>query len=77
MDSGKARGREIVLDKDIAIKDGANFLKIGVADLPSNCVVVISAGKAKIRGLSEYGEYSIVTHDGKVKMMENKDREWF
>ncbi|WP_235588535.1 XtrA/YqaO family protein [Sporosarcina koreensis] len=53
------------------------MLNLGIIDLPRNCVVVISEGKAKVRELPEHGEYKIVTHQGKVKRMRREEGEEF
>ncbi|WP_179860808.1 XtrA/YqaO family protein [Sporosarcina koreensis] len=50
---------------------------LGIIDLPVNCVVVISEGKAKLRELPEHGEYKIVTHQGKVRRMRREEGEEF
>lgn len=55
----------------------AKKLEIGIIELPVNCVVVISDGKAKIRELPEHGEYRIVTHAGKIKRMRREEGEEF
>lgn len=65
------------MDKDIMINEDAKYLEIGIIELPTNCVVVISDGKAKIRELPEHGEYRIVTHAGKIKRMRREEGEEF
>ncbi len=55
----------------------AEFLELGIMELPVNCVVVISDGKAKVRELPEHGEYRIVTHAGKIKRMRREEGEEF
>lgn len=57
--------------------DSQGMLKIDTMELPMNCVVVISEGKAKVRELPEYGEYRIVTHQGKIKRMRREEGEEF
>lgn len=52
-------------------------LKIQATDIPANCVIVISEGRAKIRELPPFGEYRIVTHQGKVKRMRKEEGEEF
>lgn len=59
------------------INEDAKYLEIGIIELPTNCVVVISDGKAKIRELPEHGEYRIVTHAGKIKRMRREEGEEF
>lgn len=65
------------MDKDIMIGVDAEFLELGIMELPVNCVVVISDGKAKIRELPEHGEYRIVTHGGKIRRMRKEEGEEF
>ncbi|WP_060210331.1 XtrA/YqaO family protein [Sporosarcina koreensis] len=57
--------------------DCEGMLNIDIMELPINCVVVISEGKAKVRELPDYGEYKIVTHQGKVKRMRREEGEDF
>ncbi|WP_432358812.1 XtrA/YqaO family protein [Sporosarcina sp. UB5] len=57
--------------------DCEGMLNIDIMELPINCVVVISEGKAKVRKLPEHGEYRIVTHQGKVKRMRREEGEEF
>lgn len=65
------------MNKDITINPDDLFLELGIMELPSNCVVVISEGKAKVRELPEHGEYRIVTHQGKIKRMRREEGEEF
>jgi hypothetical protein len=60
------------VNKDISINKDELLLKIGIMELPMNCVVVISEGKAKVRELPEHGEYRNVTHQGKIKRIRRK-----
>lgn len=60
---------EVLLDEEIS--------KLGIMELPVNCVVVISDGKAKIREIPEHGYYRIVTHAGKIKRMRKEEGEEF
>lgn len=55
----------------------ANRLEIDIMDIPSSCVIVICNGKAKLRELPPFGEYRIVTHQGKVKRMRREEGEEF
>lgn len=57
--------------------DCEGMLNIDIMELPINCVVVISEGKAKVRELPVHGEYKIVTHQGKVKRMRREEGEEF
>lgn len=65
------------MDKDIMIGADAEIIELGIMELPVNCVVVISEGKAKVRELPQHGEYRIVTHQGKVKRMRREEGEEF
>ena len=49
-----------------------NRLELDIMEIPSSCVFVICDGKAKVRELPPFGEYRIVTHQGKVKRMRRK-----
>ncbi len=55
----------------------ANRLEIDIMEISSSCVIVICDGRAKIRELPPFGEYRIVTHQGKVKRMRRKEGEEF
>ncbi|MFC5587572.1 XtrA/YqaO family protein [Sporosarcina soli] len=66
-----------MLNKDITINPDDLFLELGIMELPLNCVVVISEGKAKVRELPDHGEYRIVTHQGKIKRMRREEGEEF
>ncbi|MCJ7840525.1 XtrA/YqaO family protein [Lederbergia sp. NSJ-179] len=55
----------------------ANRLEIDIMEIPSSCVIVICDGKAKVRELPPFGEYKIVTHQGKVKRMRKEEGEEF
>lgn len=65
------------MNKDITICPDDIMLEFDIMELPTNCVVVISEGRAKVRELPEYGEYRIVTHQGKVKRMRREEGEEF
>lgn len=54
-----------------------NKLELDIMEIPSSCVIVICDGKAKIRELPPFGEYRIVTHQGKVKRMRREEGEEF
>lgn len=62
--------------QDIEI-NGRKRLEFDIMDIPSSCVIVICDGKAKIRELPPFGEYKIVTHQGKVKRMRREEGEEF
>ncbi|WP_425499454.1 XtrA/YqaO family protein [Caldifermentibacillus hisashii] len=52
-------------------------LEIDIMEVPKNCVIVISEGRAKLRELPPFGEYKIITHAGKVKRMRKEEGEEF
>lgn len=52
-------------------------LEIDIMEVPENCVIVISEGRAKLRELPPFGEYKIITHQGKVKRMRKEEGEEF
>lgn len=62
--------------QEIELND-KNRLEFDIMEIPSSCVVVICDGKAKIRELPPFGEYRIVTHQGKVKRMRREEGEEF
>lgn len=65
------------MNQDIQINDTDRLLPFEVKSLPERCVIVISEGKAKVRELPPYGEYNVVTHQGKVKRMYKGEGEEF
>lgn len=67
----------VLVNIDIAINMDTFLNSLGIIELPVNCVVVISEGKAKLRELPEHGEYKIVTHQGKVRRMRREEGEEF
>lgn len=66
-----------MLEQDIMINSDNLVLKIDTMEIPTNCVIVISNGKAKVRELPPHGEYKIVTHAGKVSRMRREEGEEF
>lgn len=54
-----------------------NKLEFDIMEIPTNCVIVVSGGKAKIRELPLFGEFRIVTHQGQVKRMRKEEGEEF
>jgi len=62
--------------KDFRLDEGQK-LEIDIMDIPSSCVIVICDGRAKLRELPPFGEYKIVTHQGKVKRMRREEGEEF
>lgn len=63
--------------QDVEVNPVTNKLEIDIMDIPSSCVIVICDGKAKLRELPPFGEYKIVTHQGKVKRMRREEGEEF
>lgn len=61
-------------DIDIELK---NRIEFDIMEIPSSCVIVICDGKAKLRELPPFGEYRIITHQGKVKRMKREEGEEF
>ncbi|RKD25970.1 hypothetical protein BEP19_03330 [Ammoniphilus oxalaticus] len=61
---------------DIEVND-RNRLEFDIMDIPSSCVIVICEGKAKVRELPPFGEYRILTYQGKVKRMRREEGEEF
>src|SRR5699024_12199405 len=66
---------DVALPIYIDINSKTNRLEIDIMEIPSSCVIVICDGKAKIRELPPFGEYRIVTHQGKVKRMRRERSE--
>ncbi|PFA69401.1 XtrA/YqaO family protein [Bacillus cereus] len=62
---------------DIKISPGTRKLEIDTLDISNDYVVIISDGKAKVRELPTYGEYRIITHQGKVKRMRREEEKSF
>lgn len=62
---------------ELDIKTDTNKLEIDIMELPSSCVIVICDGKAKLRELPPFGEFKIVTHQGKVKRLRKEEGEDF
>ena len=52
-------------------------LKLDIMELPINCVLVISEGKAKMAALPSHANTSIVTYKGKVKRVNFDEGEDF
>jgi len=61
--------------QELLINPSTMKLEIDIMSVPENCVVIISEGKAKIRELPPFGEYKIITHQGKVKRMKKEEGE--
>ena len=68
-------GGVLVSLQELLINPSTMKLEIDIMSVPENCVVIISEGKAKIRELPPFGEYKIITHQGKVKRMKKEEGE--
>lgn len=53
------------------------ILKLDIMELPINCILLISEGKAKIGELPPHAETRIKTHAGKVKRVNFDEGEEF
>lgn len=62
--------------KDVKI-DSQGFLNIDIMELPVNCVIIVSEGKAKISELPAFAETKITTHQGKVTRVKWDEGEAF
>lgn len=54
--------------KELSINENG-WLSLDVMELPKNCLIVLSEGKAKCAELPEFAETKIITHQGKVKRL--------
>lgn len=73
-----SKKRSVILrSRDIEINPGTTKLEIDILDIKKDCIVIISNGKAKVRELPIYGEYRIITHQGRVKRMKREEGEEF
>jgi hypothetical protein len=63
--------------RELKINPSTKRLEIDIMEIPRSCVIIICDGKAKIRELPPYGEYKIITHQGKVKRMRIEEGEEF
>jgi NAD kinase len=62
---------------ELQIDPSTMKLEVDIMEIPNSCVIVICDGKAKLRELPPYGEYKIITHQGKVKRMRREEGEEF
>ncbi|MGE7944084.1 XtrA/YqaO family protein [Lysinibacillus xylanilyticus] len=53
------------------------ILWIDTMELPDNCVIILSQGKAKVAELPAFAETKIVTHQGQVKRVKWDEGEEF
>ena len=52
-------------------------LVVDIMELPTNCVIVLSKGKAKVSELPAFAETKIITHQGEVKRVKWDEGEEF
>jgi len=52
-------------------------LALDIMELPDNCVIILSQGKAKVAELPAFAETKIVTHQGQVKRVKWDEGEEF
>lgn len=52
-------------------------LKLDIMSLPTNCIIVISEGRAKMAELPEHAETKIFTYKGKVSRVKFEEGEDF
>ncbi len=60
---------------DFELGERNKNIEIDIMDMPSSSVIVISDGVVRMRELPPYGEYKIITHQGKVKRMRREEGE--
>jgi len=53
------------------------ILQLDTMELPENCVIILSQGKAKVADLPAFAETKIVTHQGQVKRVKWDEGEEF
>lgn len=53
------------------------ILRVDTMELPENCVIILSQGKAKVAELPPFAETKIVTHQGQVKRVKWDEGEEF
>nr|WP_054549346.1 XtrA/YqaO family protein [Lysinibacillus sphaericus] len=53
------------------------ILRVDTMELPENCVIILSHGKAKVAELPAFAETKIVTHQGQVKRVKWDEGEEF
>lgn len=52
-------------------------LVLNEREIPENCIIVVSKGKAKLQPLHEFGMLEIKTHQGAVKQICNTENVQF
>ncbi|HLR91942.1 MAG TPA: XtrA/YqaO family protein [Atopostipes sp.] len=63
--------------EDLHIDPDDMTLELDISKLPTSCAIIICEGRAKLRALPSFGEYRIITHQGKVKRMQIEQAEEF
>jgi len=53
------------------------ILRVDTMELPENCVIILSYGKAKVAELPAFAETKIMTHQGQVKRVKWDEGEEF
>ncbi|MGE7917250.1 XtrA/YqaO family protein [Lysinibacillus xylanilyticus] len=53
------------------------ILLVDTMELPENCVIILSQGRAKVAELPAFAETKIVTHQGQVKRVKWDEGEEF
>ncbi|MEF7494364.1 XtrA/YqaO family protein [Lysinibacillus sphaericus] len=53
------------------------ILQVDTMELPENCIIILSQGKAKVAELPAFAETKIVTHQGQVKRVKWDEGEEF
>ncbi len=56
---------------------GEGKLVADIIELPENCVIIVSNGKAKLAELPAFAETKIITHQGQVRRVKWDEGEEF
>lgn len=57
--------------------NGEGKLVADIMELPDNCVIILSKGKAKVAELPQFAETKIITHQGQVRRVKWDEGEEF
>lgn len=63
--------------KNVTINPESSRLELDIMELPTNFIVVVCEGRARLTELPSHGETKIVTHQGKVKRVKFDEGEDF